>query len=759
MKNKFFQLLIVPIVILSVFSGLVIPARAQGVETPTAAPAVATASGSDVSLAQINQTEIQLTGPYDSTSVTFGLPANWRLTSGANLTLDMAVSFNAMALPGADASAVAIQGGTLTVRFNSVSIGVLPLDKNGNVTFSLEIPDEALVSQRPDGRMEVSFILDSGISCYVNQQMTIFIRTSSGFSLPHEEVSPDTSLANFPHPIYQASVFPESALVVIPDKPSAAELQAALTVAAGLGNLTGAGLAMDLTSAGKLTGQQQADNHLILVGKAASLSTLKDLTLPLPAAGGQFKFDNGSADNGVVQMVASPWSPARAVMVVSGNSDAGVVKAAQAVSTGLLRSNASPNFAVVEQVQPDPVKMSVPVDQTLADVSFADSGVATIPGKALKTLRFAGDGSASYRFYMPSGQTVSPSAYFDLVYGHSALLNYSRSGLVVLINGQPIGSVRMSDATAANANNHVQFNIPASVILPGYNRIEVRANLIPNDACTNPQLDGLWVTIWPDSNLHMPVTPAQVSTLSNVDLSAYPAPFSFQPTLGTTAFVLPHDDLEAWRSALKVATFLGNRTKGALFTLAAFYGDEMQDADRAKYSMIVMGRASQLPVVADMNPNLPAPFDKASDVAIESNMQVTFNIPATTPAGYVELFTSPWNPDNLILAALGNSPQGAAWAASALVDAPLRSRLAGNFAVINGTQVLTTDTRLSPYAQVQDTIAAVDAPASASKIDLTPPPANQPAWILPAIYAASALILIVLLAAMIGAWMRSRKNA
>jgi hypothetical protein len=123
----------------------------------------------------------------------------------------------------------------------------------------------------------------------------------------------------------------------------------------------------------------------------------------------------------------------------------------------------------------------------------------------------------------------------------------------------------------------------------------------------------------------------------------------------------------------------------------------------------------------------------------------------------VELFPSPWNPSNLVVAAFGNSPQGVTWAASALVDAPLRSRLAGNFAAINGTQVVTTDTRLSPYAQGSEPVAGNIIPGVNSNVDLTPPPANRPDWILPAIYVASALILVVLLIALIGAWVRKSK--
>ncbi len=749
MKNNFFTLLIVPLVILSLFFGLVLPAQAQGISTPN-----------EISLLQISASEIQLNGPYDSSTVTFGLPASWNLTAGAKLQLNMAVSFSTVVKQGADITAPVVQGGTLTVRFNGVTVGVLSLNETGEVSSAFDLPASSLVSQRSDGRMELSFVLDSGISCFVNQQMTVFVHTNSLFTLPHEDVTPDTSLINFPRPLNQDSVFAETAIVVVPDQPSSAELQAALTVAAGFGSMAGSGLTMDMTTVGKLTPDQQANNQLILVGKAASLPLLKELTLPMAFDGSQFKLDASGQDNGVVQMITSPWAVGKVALVVAGNTDAGVIKAAQAVSTGLLRPNTSPNLAIVENVQQSQISASAPVDQTLSDLALAEKKIVTTPGKAIKTLRFGSTASASYRFYMPPGQTVTTDAYFDLVFGHSTLLNYSRSGLVILVNSQPIGTVRMSDATAAQTTNHARFTIPATVILPGYNRIEIRSNLIPNDACTNPTFDGLWVTLWPESILHMPLVANQVALISAFDLSAYPAPFVLQPTLSTTAFVLPHDDLDAWRSALRVANFLGNRTQGALFNFATFYGDEVKDPTRANYNFLIIGRPTQLPIISEINANLPAPFNPSSDVAIESNMQVQFSIPENAPSGYVQLMASPWNPDNMIIAAFGNSPEGVSWAASALVDAPLRSRLAGNFAAISGSQVIATDTRLTGFVTGANNAVSGISPGVIAPVNLilNSPAAGQPSWLLPAIYLASILILVVLFSVILGAWIRGRKG-
>ena len=341
MRNKIFKFFIVPLVILSLFFGLVLPARAQGITTPD-----------EVTLLQISPTELQLTGPYDSSTLTFGLPANWNLTAGAKLVLNMAVSVSSVAAqqnvtpqPGATvAAAPVIQGGTLTIRLNGVTVKVLSLNTTGEVSQEISLPASSLISQRSDGRMDLSFILDSGLSCFINQHMTVFVHTNSVFTLPHREVALDTSLINFPRPINQDSVFAETALVVVPDQPSSTELQAALTVAAGLGSMAGSALTMDLTTVGKLTPDQKSSNQLILVGKASSLLLLKDLTLPMPSYGSQFKLDASAQDNGIVQMITSPWAAGKVALVVAGNTDAGVLKAAQAVSTGLLRPNTSPNL-------------------------------------------------------------------------------------------------------------------------------------------------------------------------------------------------------------------------------------------------------------------------------------------------------------------------------------------------------------------------------------------------------------------------------
>ena len=457
--------------------------------------------------------------------------------------------------------------------------------------------------------------------------------------------------------------------------------------------------------------------------------------MPTTITAGQFTMEAGGEDDGIVALVNSPWSLSRAVLVVSGNTDAGTVKAAQAVSTGLLRPNIAPNLSVVKFVETIAYPANIPVDQTLADLGYNRD-----------ILERLGVSAVSYNFYIPPGQTVTDEAFFELAMGHSALLNYDRSGQVVTLNGQPIGSVRFTEATASKASNLFQITIPPATVLTGNNRLDVTAALYPIYDCSAPNFDDLYAVVWPESRFHLPLQPTQSGNVAAISLDFYPAPFTYDPSLSALAFILPENDLTAWKAAFNLAGFLGDRSGGSLSAMRAFFAGSVTDEELAGYNLIMVGRPSQLPPVVAMNDLLPVPFEAGSDVALERNMQVIFRIPPTSPVGYIELLPSRWNEGNSVLAVLGNTAQGVTWAGVALVDSDLRSRLSGNFAAVTDQQVVTADTRLISSHPGND--GAGVSPVGPQPV---PPvaPSERPLWILPAAAVAAGLAILILVIALI----------
>ena len=53
--------------------------------------------------------------------------------------------------------------------------------------------------------------------------------------VPHKQILPPVNLTLLPLPFYQDFLPRDSVIIVVPNQPSAGELQAALSVAAGLG--------------------------------------------------------------------------------------------------------------------------------------------------------------------------------------------------------------------------------------------------------------------------------------------------------------------------------------------------------------------------------------------------------------------------------------------------------------------------------------------------------------------------------------------
>lgn len=715
--------------------------------TPTPAT-VGTLTTDTVTFSQLLQGEIILFGPYDSSSFSFDLPSEWVITEDAKLNLFMSVSINNTTQNSLTPAPASGPGGTITLRFNDVIIGVVSLGQIGDMNQQFDIPLAAFTSSRSDGRMQLTISLDSALACTYGQQTTVIVHPVSNLLLNHSNTPPVIDLARFPRPIYEKSIFQTSATIVVPDAPTAGELQSALTVAAGLGNISSSALKLDLLPISKLTPELRLGN-LIFVGNAASFPSLSQISkFPLLPNNGQFNIAEGNPDDGVIEMINSPWSPFRVVMLVSGNNDAATTKAAQAVSSGVIIPGKQKSLSLVQTVQAKPVPVSVPVDQTLGELGYTRERLSGF-----------GVNSVSYTFYIPPGQTATADAHFELMFGHSALIDFERSGLVVNINSQPIGSVRLTQETAAESINIAQFSIPPSVLVPGNNRIDIIATLQPFSNCNPPDFSALWLNIWPESNLHLPLTTPQINLLSALDLSKYPAPYVFNPVLGNTAFVLQKNLPETWNNAAQIAAYLGDRVNGPITAFKTFFDGEIPEDELPINNFIVVGHPSELAIVKQLTDNLPAPFKDNSDDIIERNMQVIFRLSPDTSVGYVEFLQSPWSSDTIIILALGNNLEGISWASSSLTDTPLGSRLAGDFAVINdGEKMTTTDTRITPY--VAETIPT----ASASGSEVVPqvvvptaaPSVEKPAWVLVVLIISIVAVLLVLLFVIVNSWRQNR---
>jgi hypothetical protein len=236
-----------------------------------------------------------------------------------------------------------------------------------------------------------------------------------------------------------------------------------------------------------------------------------------------------------------------------------------------------------------------------------------------------------------------------------------------------------------------------------------------------------------------------------------------QSDLGDVTFVLPRSDPNAWQIAGDLAYDLGQTANPAIANLGMAFADEQISQLHSDNSLVVIGKASTLPFMSEVNDLLPAPFDLAKDTAEETNMQIVYRIPPGVSVGYLELMSSPYNSQKAMLVVSGNDDAGVSKAAAALLLSDLRSQLAGLFAVTNGTQVATRSTN-SIYSVVGTVVPGVEpvvaTPISGGIVSQPQSPLYaRPTWLIPLIGVSVVGIVLLMIIVSISAYSRNRARA
>jgi cellulose synthase operon protein B len=675
-----------------------------------------------------------MVGPYDLTTLRFSVPNTWQLTSGTinlRFTTGGIFSGDAVSLGG-------WAGGLIYVYFNDVLIETILLDQMGDATREIQIPAGAMEPVTDDGRHVLSFLFDATFTCdYEDFQETLIINSDSDIRLQHQAKAPSVDLSTFPLPLYQPnSPINTNLTLVVPDEPSDIELQAALTVSAGLGYIIGDGVEINMVSISNLSEEILNTNNLILIGLPTKLPILSNVTFPFPVAGDAFVIDGSSADDGIIQIAVSPWNPSNVALLLSGNTENGVVKAAQVLGTGVVVPSGRQDISVISEVNPENT-VSVLENRTLGDLGYENEIMSGGVGQFL-----------TYYFYASPEQAISTGAYIDLVTLHSDLLDYEKSGLMLLLNDQVIGSIRFDKDSEQLSTTRLKL-LP-QVLNQGINRLEIIGDLKPTYNCFSTDIQSSWVTISASTLIHLPNNPQEVNIGNNLDLQNYSYTFPTSENLKDLAFILSRNDPSSWGFASKLANYFGKNSRITVVDLRASFADDVSEEILQDRSLIIIGRASNLPIIDQLGDALPAPFEPGTDAAIQPAMLVNYRLLADVDVGYIQLLQSPWNSKKAVLAVMGNSDQGISFSTNVLTDDTLLAQLRGDFSILYGDQILSVDTRLLGLSSGGDlagnlppaTMATNPTPSSSLPGEQEVELSVQTKWILPTVFVSTTVVLV-----------------
>jgi hypothetical protein len=658
-----------------------------------------------IALSDLGFASQSLSSPYEEISYLFHLPAHWAADSDTRLQLNIQSladnSFN----------------GILQVSMNGIELESTSVDWEGVNPIRLSLTDAALQSQRADGLHELQIVLLDAPGCE-SQDINVVVENSSSLLVSYTEQPVALDLGLLPYPIYQQTVAANTAILVVPDEASEAEMQAALTTAASFGAQTGGALSMELLPEGDVSDDLLAENHVIFVGSSESFALLEDVEFPLSGD------DLADAESGVLQMAVSPWNESLAVLYIGGSSDDAIIKAGQALGSNTLLTGDDPELAFVTGISDSGISFSQPL---LQGGAFADSDYE------VQTFSDVGVNVQRYEFFVPrDAQLDIGGSTFDLVFSHSTLLDYNASGITLRLNGVPVNTIRLDNDTAQLSQ--VSTSLPLSLLQVGVNELTIETNLEARNSCYDTRSDDMWLTVWPESALNLNFATEEslgVATLTRSRVDNYAQLFTFDSRMVPTAFVLPADDTSAWTQAGRMAFAFGQNRVDNVGSVTVAYGEVGEAIEN--HNLIVIGTQDNLPAMGDLTLALD---DAELDGVFGGDTE-------GRALGFLELFTSPWDENRVGLVVTSSNTDGLSSAVNTLLDGS-EEALEGNLVVVENERTVTLNTGVEASADEEPAVVDEEPTAAQAADTPTVEPLDM-SWIPIVVGISSVLIVIIIL--------------
>jgi hypothetical protein len=514
--------------------------------------------------------------------------------------------------------------------------------------------------------------------------LTVQVDERSILSFSYRQDSYTVDLARYPMPFAEESLLRIPITLVLPDEPTAGDLSAAMTLAAGLGQASEGEVDLRTVSAGDFDSDVHGTHHLIVIGLPDTNALLKALD-PAPAIVGA----TIRARQGFLELMVSPWNDYRLLLIASGADDEGILNAIHTLNLDDRFPPIRGASAVIPGFRPP---SSQPETTPPQNVSFKSLGSPD------ETIYGARPQKRTYDFWLPPGWESTAPPNFTLRFSHSNILDPEQSVIDVSLNDQPVGSVFLDDENRTDGEWTIA--LPQRALQAGNNRLSIKIEMTLPDTddagkCRLLDDDRLWTVISGESQLSLPY--------AIVDFRPYldhlPYPYSQRSGLDQTVFVLPDQpDTALLSDVLRLGTKFGTLADVDYLPVHVTYASQIDQSLWQDAHLVLVGRATENALLRELNPYLPRPFavgsssggdqPEESDVlapvasdASEPSTAAAFQLDPDRDTGVLQTVRSPWNQTKALLAIAGTTDKGVRFAFRALLES--NPELEGNIAIID----------------------------------------------------------------------------
>lgn len=402
--------------------------------------------------------------------------------------------------------------------------------------------------------------------------------------------------------------------------------------------------------------------NLILTGTPKENSTISKYANLLPFKVQNNKFYDSSGqlipdDYGVLMMIANPAHAGSVVLIVSGNSPAGVVKAAtvltQKPTSGILKGNK----IIVKEIFPNNLANSRdwPGYVTTKQPRLVDLNLdsQTVRGVTSLPITF------NINFIPDISLPPKNFATMNLVYSYAANLDPGMSKLEVILNGTSLHSFKLDNTDGENLKT-VQLQIPTESFKTN-NELKFLYHIFPfkHDNCKFSTDRHVWGTIHNTTGLSLP---AQIRTIipdmGVINDGGYP--FTAYQDLQDDVFVLPDDasnvDIYGMLWVVCRLAKMTSLTEG--INLNVVKASSVTNEIKSSKNLIVIGTAKRNKFLNDLKTELKVIYDENKFTLFKKNKDKLTALKSIPNLGIVEQLLNPWKDTRVVMVLYGLDDNG-----------------------------------------------------------------------------------------------------
>ncbi len=532
---------------------------------------------------------------------------------------------------------------TASIKNYPISSINLPISNTGETTWDFDIPAQYL-----DGKLITLNIKrnmnTSGANCnnLLNDGIWVNVSGNSTIQYNYSEKTYQPNLSAFPVPfVNDPSINKDEIVIMMPENTNNKNLEMAYyTGKAFIKRESWRGVDLIGVISNTASQEVKSNHHIVMIGPADQIQPLlNNLKLPLQFNAQHQWIDNQNKlipDNtGIIILIASPWNNTKAFMIVTGNSDQGVMKAAQALRHKTFSQSVLFNqYVLVNQLSRPHFSTIDWSDTSLKELGFNDM---TIFGR--------GDHSIKYTINLPTNRLPQE---MDIAFQYSLsplLSSRNNSFLSIYMNGLPVTATRIEPES--NNKQTWKVHIDGINLLPGKNELDCRFNLkFYNADCAPDDTSLSWATIYDTSQLKIYFDQKKLTL--NFD--------NFNEAGRNIALLLPKN-----KSAFSNEQLLNIVLNIAEDVFQIKNLTIMEDSDNLENitpdsNIIYVGNINDNNLLNHHREYLPFYYFD-NKLAINQSILSVVHVSDETPIGLIELAQSPLNTEQALLLITANKPE------------------------------------------------------------------------------------------------------